>query len=167
MAGYITPAETAEYQFYISSDDASELWLSTDESEGNLVKIATESISNGVRDYPTNDRRSKVDVYELTVTGTADDSAASDSAAAALAAAKVDDADAKAAAAAATAAMLESMGDHEYYVASYSSKDQPHIIGLLESLIDGVEAKKQDIAVAKAAGEDFTCLLYTSDAADE
>ncbi|MBN06834.1 MAG: hypothetical protein CMM45_03260, partial [Rhodospirillaceae bacterium] len=104
LAGYITPAETAEYQFYISSDDASELWLSTDESEGNLVKIATESISNGVRDYPTNDRRSKVDVYELTVTGTADDSAASDSAAAALAAAKVYDADAKAAAAAATTA---------------------------------------------------------------
>ena len=87
LAGYITPTETAEYQFYISSDDASELWLSTDEIEGNLVKIATESISNGIRNYPTNDKRSKVDVYEITVTGTPDDSAANDSASAALAAA--------------------------------------------------------------------------------
>ncbi len=107
LAGYITPTESGEYQFHISSDDASELWLSTDESPGNLVKIATESNWNGVRNYPTNDRRSKVDVYELTVTGTADDSAANDSAAAALATAAAADADAKAAAVAATTARDE------------------------------------------------------------
>ena len=107
LAGYITPTESGEYQFHISSDDASELWLSTDESPGNLVKIATESNWNGVRNYPTNDRRSKVDVYELTVTGTADDAAANDSAAAALATAAAADADAKAAAVAATTARDE------------------------------------------------------------
>ena len=107
LAGYITPTETAEYQFHISSDDASELWLSTDESSGNLVKIATESNWNGVRNYPTDDRRSKVDVYELTVTGTADNSAANDSAAAALSTAAAADADAKAAVTAATTARDE------------------------------------------------------------
>ena len=48
LAGYITPTESGQYQFHISSDDASELWLSTDESPGNLVKIATESNWNAV-----------------------------------------------------------------------------------------------------------------------
>ena len=52
--------------------------------------------------------------------------------------------------------MLESMGDHEFYCASYSSKDQPHIEGLLLTLSDGLQCKLRDIMVAKEKGEDFT-----------
>ena len=64
-------------------------------------------------------------------------------------------ADPKKAADAAIRGMLEAMGDHEYYCASYSSKDQPHLQGVLATLQDGVNAKKQDIATAKAAGEEI------------
>ena len=53
----------------------------------------------------------------------------------------------------AIAAMLESMGDHEYHCASYAGKDQPHISGLLMTLADGLRAKEKDILVAKEAGE--------------
>ena len=49
--------------------------------------------------------------------------------------------------------MLEAMGDHEFYCASYSSKDQPQITGLLMTLADGLRSKEQDIAAAKEAGE--------------
>jgi hypothetical protein len=42
MDGYITPKETASYNFFISSDDASQLWLSTDDTEANLALIAEE-----------------------------------------------------------------------------------------------------------------------------
>ena len=35
-------------------------------------------------------------------------------------------------------AMLEAIGDHEHYCASYSSKDQPHIDGLMATLSDGL-----------------------------
>ena len=68
LAGYITPTETAEYQFWISADDGAALWLSTDDDPANLVKIATESEWNGVRDYPTTDRRGNADKYSVTVT---------------------------------------------------------------------------------------------------
>ena len=56
----------------------------------------------------------------------------------------------------ACSAMLDAMGDHEYYCASYSSKDQPHVEGLLMTLADGVRAKERDIAVAKEAGEEVS-----------
>ena len=52
--------------------------------------------------------------------------------------------------------MLEGMGDHEYYCASYSSKDQPHIDGLLMTLAEGKLAKERDIAQAKEAGENIS-----------
>ncbi|MDC0316695.1 PA14 domain-containing protein [Verrucomicrobia bacterium] len=68
LAGYITPTETAQYQFWISADDGAELWLSTDDDQANLVKIASESEWNGVRDYPTTDRRGNADKYSVTVT---------------------------------------------------------------------------------------------------
>ena len=51
--------------------------------------------------------------------------------------------------------MLESMGDHEYYCASYAGKDQPHLTGLLMTLADGLRAKEKDIIAAKEAGEDL------------
>jgi len=37
----LLPPETGEYTFWIASDDASELWLSTDEQPGHLEKIAS------------------------------------------------------------------------------------------------------------------------------
>eukprot|EP00973_Karenia_brevis_P070417 9788802-Karenia_brevis.AAC.1 len=46
------------------------------------------------------------------------------------------------------------MGDHEYYCATYSSKDQPHVEGLLTTLADSVRAKERDIIAAREAGED-------------
>jgi hypothetical protein len=40
--GWITPKESANYTFFIRSDDASELWLSTDDKAGNVTEIAFE-----------------------------------------------------------------------------------------------------------------------------
>jgi photosystem II stability/assembly factor-like uncharacterized protein len=40
MRGYICVPATGDYHFFISSDDHSELWLSTNESPANKVKIA-------------------------------------------------------------------------------------------------------------------------------
>jgi hypothetical protein len=71
LAGYITPTETALYQFWISADDGAELWLSTDDDPANLVKIANESQYNGVRNYPTLDRRLNADSLTSTVTASA------------------------------------------------------------------------------------------------
>jgi hypothetical protein len=51
ILGYIHPPETGEYVFHLASDDNSELWLSTDESPANAVKIAQESNWQGVRAY--------------------------------------------------------------------------------------------------------------------
>ncbi|MHC1764675.1 MAG: LamG-like jellyroll fold domain-containing protein [Verrucomicrobiia bacterium] len=42
MEGYITPKESGSYRFFIYSDDASQLFLSTDDTEANLVLIAEE-----------------------------------------------------------------------------------------------------------------------------
>ena len=49
--GYLHPPTTGEYQFYVATDDNSELYLSTDEDPSNAVKIAHESHSRGVRNY--------------------------------------------------------------------------------------------------------------------
>jgi len=40
IRGYLQPPETGEYTFWVASDDASELWLSTDTDSMNAVKIA-------------------------------------------------------------------------------------------------------------------------------
>ena len=53
-------------------------------------------------------------------------------------------------------AMLDAMGDHEYYSASYASKEEPHIDGLLHTLIDGVRRKEQDMAALRESGQDIT-----------
>jgi hypothetical protein len=39
LSGFITPTETADYLFFLRSDDASELFLSTDETTANLQSI--------------------------------------------------------------------------------------------------------------------------------
>ena len=41
--GFLIPKQSGTYNFYISSDDASELWLSSDETTAKLVKIAEET----------------------------------------------------------------------------------------------------------------------------
>ena len=55
---------------------------------------------------------------------------------------------------AAVSGMLDAMGDHEYYCASYAGKEQPHIDGLLQTLQDGLRAKELDLATAREAGEE-------------
>ena len=49
--GYLHPPETGAYKFYVATDDNSELYLSTDESPENSVRIVTEPSWSGVRDY--------------------------------------------------------------------------------------------------------------------
>ena len=42
--------------------------------------------------------------------------------------------------------MLDSLGDHEFYCASYAGKEQPHIEGLLQTLMNGVRSLDQEMA---------------------
>ncbi len=49
VRGYLHPVTTGTYYFYIASDDASELWLSTDSNSANAVKIC--QVSNWVNPY--------------------------------------------------------------------------------------------------------------------
>jgi hypothetical protein len=42
IEGWITPEESGDYDFFLRSDDGSELWISTDDSEGNLTFQAEE-----------------------------------------------------------------------------------------------------------------------------
>ncbi|MCP4927281.1 MAG: hypothetical protein GY916_15230, partial [Gammaproteobacteria bacterium] len=68
LEGYLTPTETASYEFYLAADDHAELWLSTDSDPANLVKIANEPQWNGVRSFAGTDRRAKADVDTISVT---------------------------------------------------------------------------------------------------
>lgn len=43
VSGFITPQETGSYRFFIRSDDASQLFLSTDDKEANATMIAEET----------------------------------------------------------------------------------------------------------------------------
>ena len=43
MTGYFVPLVSSNYTFYLRSDDASELWLSTDDTAANKVKIQEET----------------------------------------------------------------------------------------------------------------------------
>lgn len=49
LSAWITPATTGQYVFYISSDDNSELWLSTDDNPANVKRIAAEAGWSGQR----------------------------------------------------------------------------------------------------------------------
>ena len=42
-------------------------------------------------------------------------------------------------------AMLDAMGDNEYYCASYASKEEPHVEGLLHTLQYGLRHKEAEI----------------------
>lgn len=47
ITGFITPLESGSYEFFLRSDDASELWLSTSEDPAALEKIAEETACCG------------------------------------------------------------------------------------------------------------------------
>lgn len=51
IRGYICPPVTGSYTFWISSDDYSELWLSTNDNPANKVKIASVSGWTAVREW--------------------------------------------------------------------------------------------------------------------
>lgn len=57
LSGFIIPSETANYLFFIASDDNGELWLSTDEDPAKKELIATEPGWNPARDWIGTARR--------------------------------------------------------------------------------------------------------------
>lgn len=57
VSGFIIPPTTGNYTFYISSDDQSILYLSTDNSPANKVRICSEPEWNESRAWTTPDRR--------------------------------------------------------------------------------------------------------------
>jgi hypothetical protein len=57
VSGYITPATTGTYVFFISADDNANLYLSTDESPLNKKLIAQEPEWQNALDWNTTDRR--------------------------------------------------------------------------------------------------------------
>ena len=54
IRGYITPAVSGDYTFYIASDNAGELWLSPDSNPANKSRIAYVSTWSGYRDWTGN-----------------------------------------------------------------------------------------------------------------
>jgi hypothetical protein len=59
LSGYLTPAETGEYTFYLAADDQGEFWLSSDDTPEKLALcVKTESYSN-YRAWDKEKRRSK------------------------------------------------------------------------------------------------------------
>ena len=50
-SGWVTPPESGSYRFYIASDDSSELWLSTDATRANRVRIAWKNGYTGARQW--------------------------------------------------------------------------------------------------------------------
>lgn len=55
LSGWLIPTETAQYHLFIRSDDASQLFLSTDETEANLQMIAEETGCCGAFEDPAID----------------------------------------------------------------------------------------------------------------
>ncbi len=51
IRGYVCPPQTGNYIFYIAADDASELWLSTDDNPANKSKIAYALSWTNVREW--------------------------------------------------------------------------------------------------------------------
>jgi hypothetical protein len=47
LSGFVTPTEDGEYEFFLRSDDASQLWFSGDDNPANLQLIAEETTSGG------------------------------------------------------------------------------------------------------------------------
>jgi len=47
LSGFLTPTESGEYELFLRSDDASQLWFSPDANPANLLVIAEETTSGG------------------------------------------------------------------------------------------------------------------------
>jgi len=62
MLGFVHPPETDEYQFFVAADDATVLFLSTDETPANKQLIAIEPNWNGVREFEQTRNRWIVDI---------------------------------------------------------------------------------------------------------
>lgn len=60
--GYLTAPGTGTYVFWISSDDSSELWLSTDNNPANKVKIAYVTNWTGIRVWNTEPNQQSVPI---------------------------------------------------------------------------------------------------------
>jgi len=61
--GFICPPQTGNYVFWIASDDASELWLSTDASPDNAVLIASVSSYTSSREWTKFSSQQSASVY--------------------------------------------------------------------------------------------------------
>jgi hypothetical protein len=57
ISGFFTPATTGNYNFFVASDDDSDLFLSTDADPANKQKIASEPTWNGARSWTATTRR--------------------------------------------------------------------------------------------------------------
>src|SRR6185295_14505461 len=57
ISGYLVPKTTADYTFYIASDDNSNFFLSTDSNPANKKLVAFEPQWNPVRDFSATTRR--------------------------------------------------------------------------------------------------------------
>ena len=69
VLGYVTPPSTGDYHFFVAADDATVLFLSTDEDPANKVRIAFEPQWNGVRNFAEAGRRYPINSDGLMVNG--------------------------------------------------------------------------------------------------
>jgi hypothetical protein len=60
VSGFIIPPVSGEYNFFMSSDDQGEFWLSTDANPLNLVLVCHEPVANDIRDWTGTARRNAV-----------------------------------------------------------------------------------------------------------
>ncbi|MGI8637604.1 MAG: PA14 domain-containing protein, partial [Segetibacter sp.] len=63
IRGYICPPLSGNYTFWISGDDATELWLSTDSDPGNKIKIAYSVFATYFRNWSMFDSQKSFKIY--------------------------------------------------------------------------------------------------------
>ncbi len=63
ISGYICPPQSGKYIFWIAGDDATELWLSTDENPANKSKIAYSVSWTGLRSWNQNPGQKSIEIY--------------------------------------------------------------------------------------------------------
>lgn len=63
IRGYICAPQTGNYTFWISGDDATELWLSTDSTSSNKIKIAYNTAYTDARNWNRYESQKSVQIY--------------------------------------------------------------------------------------------------------
>ncbi|HSU50439.1 MAG TPA: PA14 domain-containing protein, partial [Segetibacter sp.] len=63
IRGYICPPQSGNYTFWISGDDATELWLSTDADPGNKTRIAYSVFATYFRNWGMFDSQKSFKIY--------------------------------------------------------------------------------------------------------